>query len=101
MAHDHVAQQCGRSLPVLIERHDRFQTIFAALARWLHDEQRLNETFSDHYGYRQPVGATPRQIHCHNTQHRSEVRHMLERLGVVGLWDFDPQEWEHATGRVV
>jgi hypothetical protein len=25
---------------------------------------------------------------------------MLERLGVPDLWDFDPQEWEHVTGRI-
>jgi hypothetical protein len=23
---------------------------------------------------------------------------MLARLGVSGMWDFDPQEWEHFTG---
>lgn len=40
------------------------------------------------------------QIITHNVQHRSEARHILQRLGVSGLWDGDPQEWEHATGLV-
>jgi len=98
--HDRTTQQYDRSLAALTERHERFQAAFAAFARQALDEQRLDETFSDHYGYRQSIGATIIQLHYHNTQHRGEVRHMLERLGVAKLWDYDPQEWEHATGRV-
>ena len=30
----------------------------------------------------------------------AKSRHMLERLGVPDLWDYDPQEWEHVTKRV-
>ena len=98
--HDRTALQYDRSLQSLIERHERFQTEFAALARRIVDEQRLDDSFIDHYGVRQSLGATIIQLLHHNAQHRSEIRHMLERLGVSDLWDFDPQEWEHATGRV-
>jgi uncharacterized damage-inducible protein DinB len=100
VAHDRTTQPYDRSIAALIARHERHHASFAALARLVHDEQRLDDTFVDHYAVRQSLGATIVQLHYHNTQHRSEVRHMLERLGVAELWDYDPQEWEHATGRV-
>jgi uncharacterized damage-inducible protein DinB len=98
--HDRSTQPYDRSLDALVDRYERFQPAFADLARGLRDAQRLDETFIDHYGVRQSLGATILQLVHHNAQHRGEVRHMLERLGVAELWDFDPQEWEHATGRV-
>jgi uncharacterized damage-inducible protein DinB len=100
-SHDRTTQSYDRSVPALIERHERFQAAFATAARRALDEQRLDETFVDHYDYRQSVGATIIQVALHNAQHRNEARHILERLGVSGLrGDFDPQEWEHATQRV-
>jgi uncharacterized damage-inducible protein DinB len=98
--HDRTTQQYDRSIASLTERHERFQTNFATIARQLQAEQRLDEIFVDYFGYRQSIGATILQLMYHNTQHRSEVRHMLERLGVSELWDYDPQEWEHATWRI-
>jgi uncharacterized damage-inducible protein DinB len=83
----------------LIELHERYHAAFATLARRVHDDGRLDETFNDHYGYSQSLGATVIQVMHHNAQHRSEVRHMLVRLDVPGLrGDLDPQEWEWATG---
>jgi hypothetical protein len=98
--HDRTTQDYDRSLASLVERHERYQPAFAVLARRVFDEQRLDDTFIDHYGVRQSLGATVIQVLHHNAQHRSEIRHMLERLGVSNLADYDPQEWEHATGRV-
>jgi uncharacterized damage-inducible protein DinB len=100
VAHDRTTQQYDRSLDSLIERHERFQPAFASFARQATDEQRLDETFIDHYDVRQSIGATILQLLNHNAQHRSEIRHILERLGVTGLWDYDPQEWEHVTGHI-
>ena len=88
------------SIDELIARNERYSATFAEVARRMRDEGRLDETFIDHYDYPQSIGATILQIITHNVQHRSEARHMLERLGVEGLWDGDPQEWEHATGRI-
>jgi uncharacterized damage-inducible protein DinB len=96
--HDRTTLQYDRSLSALIDRHDRFQASFATLARRIHDEHRLDDTFIDHFAVRQSLGATIVQLLHHNAQHRSEIRHMLERLGVTDLWDYDPQEWEHASG---
>jgi len=98
--HDRTTQQYDRSIAALTELHERYHANFAALARRVQDELRLDDTFIDHYAVRQSLGATIIQLLHHNAQHRSEVRHMLERLGVAGLWDYDPQEWEHVTGRV-
>ncbi len=86
------------SLDALSERHERNYDTFASLARQFVEEQRLDETFVDHYGYRQSLGATIIQVCYHNVHHRSEVRHMLVRLGVDLRGDYDPQEWEHRTG---
>lgn len=98
--HDRTPQRYDRSIAALSERHERYQAEFAAVARQVLDERRLDHTFVDHYGVRQSMGATIIQLLHHNAQHRSEVRHMLERTGIAGLWDYDPQEWEHVTGRI-
>lgn len=100
VAHDRTTQEYARTIASFVERHERFHTNFAALARQLQDEGRLDETFIDHYEVRQSKGATIIQVIAHNQQHRSEIRHMLERLGVPNLWDYDPQEWEHVTKRI-
>lgn len=98
--HDRTTLQYDRSIAALTERHERYQTAFAELARRIQAEQRLDDTFIDHYDVRQSLGATILQVVHHNAQHRSEVRHMLVRLGLTNLWDYDPQEWEHFTGRI-
>ena len=98
--HDRTTLRYDRSLAALMERHERYQANFAELARRVQAEQRLDDTFIDHYAVRQSLGATIIQLLNHNAQHRGEIRHMLERLGVEGMWDYDPQEWEHVTGRV-
>ena len=90
-----------RSIPELIELHERYHPAFAALSRRVRDEQLLDDTFIDHYGYPQTLGSTIIQVFYHNTLHRSEARHILERLGVSNLrGDLDPQEWEHATRNI-
>jgi len=99
--HDRTTQSYDRSVPALIERHERFHAAFAAFARQAHDEGRLDDQFIDHYDYNQSLGATFIQVMHHNAQHRGEARHILERLGESGIrGDLDPQEWEHLTGRI-
>lgn len=97
--HDRTVLEYDRSVLAFVERFERFQPAFAALARQIEDEDRLDETFIDHYEVRHSLGATILQLLSHNIQHRSDVRHMLERLGVPDLWDYDPQEWEYITWR--
>jgi uncharacterized damage-inducible protein DinB len=88
------------SIAELGELHERFSATFAAFVRRACKEQRLDDTFIDHYNYPQTIGSTILQVMTHNQQHRNEARHILERLGVPDLWDYDPQEWEHVMGQL-
>ena len=88
------------SVPALIERHEQTYELFAKAARQAVDEGRLDDVFLDHYDYPQSVGGTIVNVIWHNANHRSEVRHILVRLGVPVKRDGDPQEWEHLTNAV-
>ncbi len=84
-----------RPIAELIERHERFYATFAATARRLNNEQRLEETFTDHFGEQMTFGGGILHVIFHNAEHRSEAVHILGRLGITdvpevdhGLWDF-------------
>jgi len=91
----HAAPRGELSVAALAARHERNYDGFEALARRLAEEDRLDEIFSDHYDYPQSFGATIPQVCYHNAIHRSDLRHMLVRLGLDIRGDYDPQEWEH------
>jgi uncharacterized damage-inducible protein DinB len=97
----------GRSEPThaaiydLLARHAAVHDHFETVVREAAVAGRLDEIFTDHHGIPQSYGATVLQVLAwHNVHHRSEVLHMLQRLGVPDLPDGDPQEWEHLAGRV-
>lgn len=88
-------RQVHRPIAELIERHERYSATFAAFARRVHDEQRLEDTFVDHFGGQMTFGGAILHVILHNAEHRAEAVHILERLGVPdppevdhGLWDF-------------
>jgi uncharacterized damage-inducible protein DinB len=88
-------QHDDRSVAALIDRHQRYYSSFASLARQFRDEQRLDETFIDHYDARKSFGGTILHVVLHNAEHRTEAVHILERLAVPdvpevdhGLWDY-------------
>lgn len=85
-----------RSIAELTERFERDHAAFAALARRIHAEGRAEETFPDHHGDRCTLGITILQLPLHNARHRAEAQHILPRLGVADVRDWDPQEWEWA-----
>ena len=85
------------SLPALIERHERFYATFATLARQFRDEQRLEDTFIDHYAARKTFGGTILHVVLHNAEHRTEALHILERLGVPDLPEVDHGLWDYQT----
>ena len=85
------------SIPELTERFERNHAAFAALARRIHAEGRTEETFPDHHGDLCTLGITILQLPLHNARHRAEAQHILPRLGVTEVWDWDPQEWEWAV----
>jgi uncharacterized damage-inducible protein DinB len=84
------------SLVALTDRYQRSYTTFAAFARRIRDEQRLDDTFPDpdDDDVRLTFGSTIVHVILHSAQHRSEALHMLERLGVPSLPEGNPLEWE-------
>ena len=89
------AESEDHSVAALIDRHERFHATFATLARQFRDQQRLDETFIDHYDVRKSFGGTILHVVLHNAEHRTEAVHILERLEVpdvpevdLGLWDY-------------
>lgn len=88
-------QRDDRSLAALIDRDERAFAAFAAFARRVRDEQRLDDTFVDYFDAHMTFGGAILHVILHNAEHRGEALHILERLGVPdlpevdhGLWDF-------------
>jgi uncharacterized damage-inducible protein DinB len=88
-------QPDDRSPAALVDWHERGYAAFATVARRLRDEGRLGETFLDHYAVRKSCGGTILMVVEHNTEHRTEVLHILQRLGAsnppevdLGVWDY-------------
>lgn len=84
-----------RSVAVMRDRHDRAYAAFAAFARQRRDGQRLDDTFMNEVDDPMIFGGAILHVILHNAEHRSELLHILERLGVPdlpeidhGLWDF-------------
>jgi uncharacterized damage-inducible protein DinB len=88
------------SVDDMLARHARAYDRFETVARDLVASGRLDETFVDSYSYPESFGATILHVVFHNVQHRGEVLHILQRLGMDDLPEGDPQEWEHMTGRI-
>jgi uncharacterized damage-inducible protein DinB len=88
-------RHAGLSPAALAEWHQRSFADFAAHARRMRDENRFEETFTDFYGGPMTFGGAILHVILHNAEHRSEVLHILGRLGIAdlpeidhGLWDF-------------
>jgi uncharacterized damage-inducible protein DinB len=83
------------SLAALVNRDERSYSAFATFARQIREEQRMDDTFVDHFGGRMTFGGAILHVVLHNEGHRIELLHILQRLGVPdlpevdhGLWDF-------------
>jgi uncharacterized damage-inducible protein DinB len=88
-------QRDDRSLAALSDWYERASAAFAALARQVRDQQRLDDTFVDAYDAPMTFGGAILHVVLHDAEHRTEVLHILQRLGVPdlpevdhGLWDF-------------
>jgi uncharacterized damage-inducible protein DinB len=82
------------SVAEFIDFHQRVYPPFATLAYRLRDEQRLDDTFADHYGVPQTYGGVILMVILHNTEHRTEVSHFLQRLGVADVSEVDYGLWD-------
>lgn len=94
---DLLTHQSDRSVADLIDRHNRSYDTFAAVSRRVRDEQRLDDTFVDHFGERPTYGGSIAHIIMHNAEHRTEVLHILKRLGLEDLPEIDLLLWEHTV----
>ncbi|HYI13993.1 MAG TPA: DinB family protein [Thermomicrobiales bacterium] len=90
-------REYDRSMPAQIDRYEQYFASFAAFARRMRDEQRLEETFVDHFGGTPTFGGVIIHLTIHNAEHRSEVLHILQRLGVENLPEIDPALWDQTA----
>lgn len=95
LSREQVEARRRHSIPALIERHNSFFDDFAAFARRARDERRLDDTFEDHFGMPPSIAGTIIQVAMHNEVHRSEVVHMLTRIGLHEPPEVDHLLWEH------
>jgi uncharacterized damage-inducible protein DinB len=91
----HAEERKRRTVPQLAERHDRAYDDFATTARAARDGGRLDETFQDHWDMPASLGGTIVHVALHNEMHRSDVVHMLTRIGVHEPPEVDHLLWEH------
>ncbi len=78
----------------LVAEHHAGYDRFEAFARGIIADGRLDETFEDHWKVRHSYGASILHVIMHGQTHRTEILHMLHRLGIEDLPEGDPQEWE-------
>jgi uncharacterized damage-inducible protein DinB len=88
-------QRDDYSLAALTDWHEQSYETFATFSRRVRDEQRLDDTFVDHFDQHMTYGGAILHVILHNAEHRTEVLHILNRLHVPdvpeldhGLWDF-------------
>jgi len=87
------------SIETLTARHEAAHHTFAAFARRMRDEGRLDDTFVDHFGGNVTFAGVIVHVVQHNADHRTEVLHILQRLGVPDLPEVDHALWDQ-TARV-
>ena len=86
-----------RSVDYLLTRFDAAYADFAAFARRIADEHREDETYTDYLDEpptQKTYGGTIAHLITHSMNHRSEVLHILARLGVPDLLEGDVLSWE-------
>jgi uncharacterized damage-inducible protein DinB len=94
----------NRVAPTNIEemrvRYDAAMEEFGRLARLVRDEGRLDDFYLDVLDEppkRKSFGGTIAHVLVHDAMHRSEMLHMLQRLGVKDLIEGDVLSWEQAS----
>lgn len=83
------------SRATLEQRFERDFATFAAFARRARDEGRLDQTFVDPYKVIKSLVGTILMVILHNTEHRTELLHILARLGVPDLPEVDFGVWDY------
>jgi uncharacterized damage-inducible protein DinB len=89
----------GEELPAVFEA---VYADFAACARRLRDDDRLDDVYLDTLDNPpkpKSFGGTVAHVITHNMHHRAELLHMLGRLGVTDLPEGDVLGWEAQAGK--
>ena len=90
----------GLSVDDLLAHHEAALADFAALARRIRDEGRLDELWIDPLDEpptTKSYGGAMAHVLTHDMHHRSELLHVLHRLGLQDLPEGDVLSWEEAT----
>ena len=83
------------SISELTQLHERSYDGFARQARRFRDDGRLNDAYVDHYQVRKSLGGTILMVIQHNAEHRTEIVHMLTRLGAPNVPEVDLGVWDY------
>ncbi|MDP9366561.1 MAG: DinB family protein [Chloroflexota bacterium] len=90
----------GLSVDDLLARHEAAMADFAALARRVRDEGRLDELWVDALDdppTAKSFGGAIAHVLTHDMHHRGELLQKLHRLGLRNLPEGDVLSWEEAT----
>jgi uncharacterized damage-inducible protein DinB len=84
----------------LLRRFEAASLDFQEVARRLAAENKLNDFYEDYLDKpprKKSYGSTILHLATHSMLHRSEILHMLQRLGVPNLPEGDVLSWEQQT----
>jgi hypothetical protein len=85
----------------LMPRFDHAYDEFERFARTIAAEDRFDDIFTDGWGEPQTYGAGILQVILHDEGHRTEILHILNRLGVENVPEIDHALWDfHRRGLV-
>lgn len=87
----------GHSAAQLLTRLEASYTEFAALARRIEAENRLNDKWTDvldNPPRQKSFGGAIAHVITHNMHHRAEIQHMLHRLPLPNVPEGDLMGWE-------
>ena len=82
------------SLAALKTRFNGAHDAFARYVRQLRDADQLEETFVDDFGANITQIGAALHVLLHNVEHRSELLHLLVRLGLTEVPEIDLALWE-------
>lgn len=91
----------GLSPTELLDRHEAAMSAFTALAQRIRDSGSWDVLWVDILDdppQAKSYGGAIGHVITHNMHHRSEVMHMLHRLGVEGVIEGDVLSWEATAG---
>ncbi len=91
------------TLDTLTRRYTAASARFGALARRLATEGRLDELWTDildNPPVQKTYGGAIAHVLTHNHAHRTEILHMLERLGLKNLLEGDVLSWEQQARKI-